>query len=102
MPARASFGHSEDARRRIEMTEWTRPLRVLQGACMLYVAAAAPAGAATSAEEARAKGTPKIIACMAACEQAQMMCLQGPAAVPPERRTIKDINAFRACNQTEE
>jgi hypothetical protein len=85
------------------MTKWTpHLLRVLQGACIMYVAVVAPAGAATTAEEAGPKATPKIIACMAACEQAQMACLQGPSGVPPERRTIKDINAFRSCNQTEE
>jgi len=85
------------------MTKWPRACYgLLQGAMIMCVAAMAPAGAATTAQEAGPKATPKVIACMAACEQAQMACLQGPSAVPPERRTIKDINAFRACNRTEE
>jgi hypothetical protein len=54
-------------------------------------------GGDTTAEEARPGASPKVIACMTACELTQMACLQGPNGVPPERRTIKEINAFRAC-----
>jgi hypothetical protein len=69
---------------------------------MAYILAIAPAAAETTAQEAGPGATPKVIACMTACEQAQMACLQVPSGVPPERRTVKEINAFRACNQTEE
>jgi hypothetical protein len=57
---------------------------------------------ANPASEAGPGASPKVIACMAACEQTQMTCLQGPSSVPPQQRTIKDINTFRACNRTEE
>jgi len=69
---------------------------------MIYIGTVAAAGAATAAQEAGPGATPKMIACMVACEQTQMACLQGPLQVPPERRTIKDINTFRACNRAEE
>jgi hypothetical protein len=69
-------------------------------ACIIGIGTVAGAGAAGS--EAGSGASPKVIACMAACEQNQMTCLQGPAQVPPERRTIKDINTFRACNRAEE
>jgi hypothetical protein len=76
--------------------------RVLQRACLIYLAAVVTAGAQTAAQEAGPKATPKQIACMTACEETQMTCLQGPMQVPAGQRTIKDINSFRACNRAEE
>jgi hypothetical protein len=71
-------------------------------ACLICLGAGATAWAETTAQEAGPKASPKAIACMTACEQTQMACLQAPNAMPPERRTIKEINAVRACNLTEE
>jgi hypothetical protein len=68
----------------------------------IAVAGVAGGSAASPASEAGPGASPKVIACMAACEQTQMTCLQGPSSVPPQARTIKDINTFRACNRTEE
>jgi hypothetical protein len=60
------------------------------------------AAAQPAATEAGPGAPPKMIACMIACEQTQMSCLQGPTQIPPERQTIKDINTVRACNRAEE
>jgi hypothetical protein len=84
------------------MTKWNRIARVPLWTCLIYLGAGVTAWAETTAEEARPGASPKVIACMTACELTQMACLQGPNGVPPERRTIKEINAFRACNLTEE
>jgi hypothetical protein len=84
------------------MTKWSRIVRVSLWACLICLGAGVTAWAQTTAKEAGPGSPPKVIACMTACEQAQMACLQGPNAVPPERRTIKEINVVRACNLTEE
>ena len=75
---------------------------VLQLASVFCLGLMQPARAETAAQEAGPKATSKQIACMTACEQTQMTCLQGPTQVPAGQRTIKDINAFRACNRAEE
>jgi hypothetical protein len=67
------------------MTKRTSMARVLQWACLVYLGAVVTAGAETTAEEAGRGASPKVIACMTACEQTQMTCLQGPTQVPPER-----------------
>jgi hypothetical protein len=70
---------------------------------MLYLGTVVAAVAAgTAATEAGPGATPRTIACMTACEQTQMTCLQGAMQTPVERRTIKDINTARACNRAEE
>jgi hypothetical protein len=70
---------------------------------LIYLAAAVAAGAAgTAATEAGPGASPKVIACMTACEQTQMACLQGALQTPVAQRTIKDINTARACNRAEE
>ena len=84
------------------MTKWSKLARAPLWACLIYLGAGVTAWGATTAQEAGPKASPKAIACMTACEQTQMACLQGPNAVPPERRTIKEINTVRACNLTEE
>jgi C4-dicarboxylate transporter len=77
--------------------------RALSCACIIYLATAAAAVAAsTAATEAGPGASPKVIACMTACEQTQMTCLQGALQTPVEKRTIKDINTARACNRAEE
>jgi hypothetical protein len=75
---------------------------ILKTACVIYIGTVAAAAAQSAATEAGPGAPPKMIACMTACEQTQMTCLQGPAQTPPERRTIKDINTVRACNRAEE
>jgi hypothetical protein len=71
-------------------------------ACAVYAGTIAIAQAQPAAKEAGPGAPPKVIACMTACEQTQMMCLQGTLQMPLERRTIKEINQARACNRTEE
>jgi hypothetical protein len=71
----------------------------------LYAGTIAPAVAQPAAKEAGPGASPKVVACMTACEQTQMTCLQGAIQAlqtPVERRTIKDINQARACNRAEE
>jgi hypothetical protein len=63
--------------------------RMLQCACVIFVGVVGEAGAAD---------TPKIIACLNACEQVQIACAQPTLQMPPEQRTIKDFNIVRACN----
>jgi hypothetical protein len=42
-----------------------------------------------------------VIACLNGCEQVQMACMQPSLQIPAERRTIKDLNVIRACNQAD-
>ena len=72
---------------------------LLLTACIVNLATVSLSRAAS---EAGPGASAKLIACMTACEQTQMACLQGPAQIPPERRTIKEINTSRACNRAEE
>jgi hypothetical protein len=76
------------------MTKGRRMAQLFQCACMIYAAAMAEANAA-------AKPTPKVMACLSACEQVQTACLQQPLQVPHDQRTIKDYNNIRACNETD-
>jgi hypothetical protein len=76
--------------------------RALGCACIVCFATGALAATPDTAAEAGPKATPKMIACMTACEQTQMTCLQGALETPVEQRTIKQINTARACNRTEE
>jgi hypothetical protein len=76
--------------------------RALACACAVYAGTTAIAQAQPAAKEAGPGVPAKVIACMTACEQTQMMCLQGTLQMPLERRTIKEINQARACNRTEE
>jgi hypothetical protein len=92
---------AQTQRGRSEVAKSIRMTLTLSIACIIGVAAVA-AGAATPGSEAGPRASPKLIACMAACEQTQMGCLQGATQIPPEKRTIKDINAFRTCNRAEE
>jgi len=71
-------------------------------ACSTAMLAVAGASAQKATSEAGRGASAKLIACMTACEETQMTCLQGIAQVPRGQRTIKDINAFNACNRTEE
>jgi len=71
-------------------------------ACVAYAATIAIAGAQSAPKEAGPRASPKVIACMTACEQTQMTCLQGALKTPAERRTVMDINQGRACNRAEE
>jgi hypothetical protein len=71
-------------------------------ACIVNLGTLSVGRAANSGSEAGPGASAKVIACMTACEQTQMACLQGPAQIPPAQRTIKDINASRACNRAEE
>ena len=72
-------------------------------ACIVYLGTAvAAAPAPTAAAEAGPGASPRTIACMTACEQTQMTCLQGALQTPVEQRTIKEINTARACNRAEE
>ena len=66
--------------------------RMFQCACIIYMGAVVEAGAAPTA---------KVIACLNACEQVQHACAQPTLQMPPERRTIKDLNVLRACNQAD-
>lgn len=84
------------------MNKWSKVRRSLGTSLILYAGMIAMAHAQTAAKEAGPGASPKMIACMNACEQTQMACLQGVLQVPVERRTIKDINQARACNRTEE
>jgi hypothetical protein len=63
--------------------------RMFQCACVIYMGVA---------EEAGGAATPKLIACLNACEQVQLACAQPTLQLPPEQRTIKDLNIIRACN----
>jgi hypothetical protein len=63
--------------------------RMLQCACMIYMGVVVEAGAAP---------TPKVLACLNACEQVQLACAQPTLQMSPEQRTIKDLNVIRACN----
>jgi hypothetical protein len=63
--------------------------RVFQCACMVY---------AGLVVEARAAPTPKVVACLNACEQVQLACAQPTLQMPADQRTIKDLNVIRACN----
>jgi hypothetical protein len=63
--------------------------RMFQCACIVYLGVVVEAGAAA---------TPKVIACLNACEQAQLACAQPTLQMSPEQRTIKDLNIIRACN----
>jgi hypothetical protein len=71
-------------------------------ACSTTILAISGASAQKAASEAGSGASAKLIACMTVCEQTQMTCLQPIAQVPAGQRTIKDINAFNACNRTEE
>ncbi len=62
----------------------------------------AGANAQNAVSEAGREAPPTMVACMSACEQTQMACLQGPAQISPERRTMKDFNTVLACNRAEE
>jgi hypothetical protein len=62
--------------------------------CVLYAGAVAEAGAAVAP-------SPKVIACLNACEQVQTACMRAPLQMPPEQRTIKELNIIRACNQAD-
>ena len=70
--------------------------------CLIYAGITAIAEAQPAAKEAGPGASPKMIACMTACEQTQMTCLQGALQVPAGQRTIKEINQARACNRAEE
>jgi hypothetical protein len=63
--------------------------RIFQCACIIYTGLVVDANAAA---------TPKVIACLNACEQGQLACAQPTLQMPPEKRTIKDLNIVRACN----
>jgi hypothetical protein len=66
---------------------------VFHCACLIYLGAAGEAAAAAA--------SPKLIACLNACEQVQTACLQPPLQIPREQRTIKELNVMRACNVTD-
>jgi hypothetical protein len=76
------------------MTKRGRMAQTFQCACVIYMGALAQASAA-------APPTPKVIACLNACEQVQTACMQQPLQVPPAQRTIKDHNVIRACNEAD-
>jgi hypothetical protein len=63
--------------------------RMLQCVCIMYLGMVVAAGAAVS---------PKVLACLNACEQAQLACAQPTLQMAPEQRTIKDLNTVLACN----
>ena len=84
------------------MANSIRMTLVFVTACVIEIVITGGANAQNAATEAGPGASAKVIACMTACEQTQMACLQGATQVPPERRTIKDINAFNACNRAEE
>ena len=63
--------------------------RMFQCACIIYTGLVVDANAAA---------TPKVIACLNACEQVQLACAQPTLQMAPEKRTIKDLNIIRACN----
>ena len=84
------------------MNKLRRMRRLVGTGLILHVGMVAMAQAQTAAKEAGPGAPPKMIACMNACEQTQMACLQGVLQVPVERRTIKDINQGRACTRAEE
>jgi hypothetical protein len=84
------------------VTKSVRLTALLVIACFTAILSIAGASAQNAAKEAGPGASAKLIACMTACEQTQMTCLQAVSQVPPGRRTIKDINAFNACNRTEE
>ena len=75
------------------MTKRVSVARIFQFACTFYMATTTGAGAAAP--------TAKMIACLNACEQVQMTCMQPSLQISPERRTIKDLNVLRACNQAD-
>jgi hypothetical protein len=76
------------------MLDWIRVTRKLLCVCVLYAGAVAAAAAASAP-------SPKVIACLNACEQVQIACMRGPLQMPPEQRTIKELNIIRACNETD-
>jgi len=84
------------------MAKSIRMTLMLVIACIIGIGTIARAGAENAVSEAGPGASPKVIACMTACEQTEMACLQGPAQIAPEQRTVKDINIFRACNRAEE
>jgi hypothetical protein len=84
------------------MSQCNNVPRALVSALVLYAGMVAPSQAQNSAKEVGPGASPKVIACMNACEQTQMGCLQNVLQIPIERRTIKDINQVHACNRTEE
>jgi hypothetical protein len=75
------------------MTKRITDARVFRYACVMYMAALSGAGAAAP--------TAKVIACLNGCEQVQTACMQPSLQIPAERRTIKDLNVIRACNQAD-
>ena len=76
------------------MTRSVRTARAFQCGFLIYMMAVAEAGAA-------AAPAPKVIACLNACEQVQVACMQQPLQMPPEKRTIKELNIIRACNEAD-
>jgi len=76
------------------MAKRSTMVRRLQCACVIYLGVLVEVSAA-------AAPTPKVIACLNACEQVQIECMRQPLQMPPEQRTIKELNAIRACNQTD-
>jgi hypothetical protein len=67
-------------------------VRMFQCVCIIYLGAVVAAGAAP---------TPKVVACLNACEQVQLACAQPTLQMSPEQRTIKDLNVVRACNASD-
>jgi hypothetical protein len=76
------------------MIVWSRVTRKPLCVCVLYAGTVAAAAAASAP-------SPKVIACLNACEQVQTACMREPLQMPPAQRTIKELNIIRACNETD-
>jgi hypothetical protein len=74
------------------MTRWNHMAWIFLCACLIYLGAAAEAGAAA---------TPKLLACLNSCEETLMACVQSQLQKPVAQRTIKEFNTVRACNVAE-
>jgi hypothetical protein len=75
------------------MTKRIRAARLLQCACVIFMGVVTGASAAAP--------TAKTIACLNTCEQVLMACMQPTLQISPDRRTIKDLNVVRDCNQAD-
>lgn len=100
MGARHVYGIEQQGRQILAKS--IRLTHLLLVACSTTILASSGASAQKAASEAGPRASAKLIACMTVCEETQMTCLQPISQVPPGHRTIKDINAFNACNRTEE
>jgi hypothetical protein len=76
------------------MTKLNRMAWIVQCALLIYMGAIAEAGAA-------AAPSPMLLACLNACDETLMACVQPPLQMPAAQRTIKELNIVRACTVTD-